>query len=406
VISFGTGARRTVVTLAGIALVVGACTSGSSGSSAPAASQGASTSPSSAASSDASASTGGGKVALLLPTRAVARAEQADRPFFEAKFKELCPDQAATLIYNNAADDAAAQQQQAEAAITSGATVLVLDPVDGKSAGGIVSYADGKGVKVISYDRLITGPGSKPDFYISFDNVKVGELQGQALLAKLTAMGKTNPKIIWINGSPKDNNATLFKEGAHKVLDGKVQILKEDAAANWLPEEAQQIMEGATAQFGKDGFDGVYVASDGLSGGVFAALKAAGIDPATKPFTAQDAQLNVVQRILLDQQYMSIYKALKAEAEAAATLACDLVKGQAVPASTTNGVTVNNGTADIPSILLVPLAVTADGSVPGTQSVEDTVVKDQFYGPDTVAQLCDAKVDPGLPAACAKYGVK
>lgn len=341
---------------------------------------------------------GGGKVALLLPEKQTARYEAADRPFFEAKFKELCPDQFKDYIYNNAAEDATAQQQQAEAAITNGAKVLVLDPVDGESAGAIVQNAAAKGVKVISYDRLIKG-GGKPDYYISFDNEGVGKLQGQALLDKLTAMGKTNAKVIWINGSPKDNNALLFAKGAHSVLDGKVQILKEDAMANWKSEEAQQIMEAAITQFGKDGFDAVYVANDGGAGGVFAAMKANGVDPKSKPITGQDAQVDAIQRVLTGDQYMTVYKAIQPEAEAAAQLACDLVKGK-TPTATT--VPVNNGTADIPSVLLTPYAVTVDGKVAGTKSVADTVVKDNFYGADSVAQICTAD----FAAACAAAGIK
>ncbi len=346
---------------------------------------------------------GGGKVALLLPEKQTARYEAADRPFFEAKFKALCPDQFKDYIYNNASQDATAQQQQAEAAIAAGAKVLVLDPVDGKSAGVIATNAASKGVKVISYDRLITGAGSKPDFYISFDNEKVGELQGQALLAKLTAMGKTNAKITMINGSPTDNNATLFKKGAHSVLDGKVQVVKEDAAANWKPEEAQQLMDGFIAALGKTGFDGAYQANDGTAGGAIASMKAAGIDPKTIPTTGQDAELAAIQRILLGTQYMTVYKAIQPEAEAAASLACELAKGT-TPTETTTP--VNNGTVDVPSILLVPIAVTADGSVAGTKSVKDTVVADKFYGADSATKICDAGVDPGLPAACTAAGIQ
>ncbi len=341
-----------------------------------------------------------GGIALLLPSVDAARYEAADRPDFEAKIKALCPN--VTYTYNNAAGSATTQQQQAEAAMTNGAKVLVLDAQDGGAAGTIVTEAAAKGVKVISYDRLITGTGSKPDYYISFDNEKVGELQGTALLAKLTADGKTNAKVVWINGSPKDNNATLFKQGAHKILDGKVNIVKEDAMANWKPEEAQSIMEAAITALGKDGFDAVYSANDGGAGGAFAAMKSNGVDPTTKPMTGQDAELAAVQRILLGQQYMTVYKAIKPEAEAAATLACALATG-GTPTATT--ATVNNGTIDVPSILLVPQPVTADGSN-GTQSVQASVVTDGFYGATSAATICDAKVDPGLPAACTKYGVK
>lgn len=343
---------------------------------------------------------GGGGIALLLPSVDAARYEAADQPDFKAKVQALCP--SVTYTYNNAAGSAATQQQQAEAAMTNGAKVLVLDAQDGGAAGTIVTEAQAKGVKVISYDRLITGAGSKPDYYISFDNQKVGELQGTALLAKLTADGKTNAKVVWINGSPKDNNATLFKKGAHSVLDGKVTIVKEDAMANWKPEEAQQIMEAAITSLGKDGFDAVYSANDGGAGGAYAAMKSNGVDATTKPMTGQDAELAAIQRILLGQQYMTVYKAIKPEAEAAATLACALATG-GTPTATT--ATVNNGTVDVPSILLVPIAVTADGSN-GTQSVQATVVADQFYGATSAASICDTKVDPGLTAACTKYGVK
>jgi len=339
---------------------------------------------------------GDGKVAFLLPENTTARYEAADRPFFEAKFEELCPD--VELIYNNATEDATLQQQQAEAAITNGATVLVLDPVDGESAGVIVDNAQDKDVKVISYDRLIKG-GSTPDYYISFDNEQVGVLQGEALLAKLVADGMTDARVIWINGSPKDNNATLFAKGAHSVLDGNVQILKEDAMANWLPEEAQQLMEAAIAEFGPDGFDAVYVANDGGAGGVWAAMQANGVDPKTKPITGQDAQLDAIQRIISGDQYMTVYKAIQPEAEKAAELACALVKGEDVTETT---VPVNNETADIPSILLVPIAVTVDGSVEGTESVADTVVADEFYGADSLAQICTAD----FADACAAAGLQ
>ncbi len=369
-----------------VVILAGACSSA------------ATTAPSAAPSAAA-----GGKIALLLPEQTTTRYEAADKPFFEAKFKEICPGW--EIIYSNANEKADQQQQQAEAAISQGAKVLVLDPVDSPSAGVMSDAAKAKGIPTISYDRLITTPGSKPDYYISFDNEKVGQLQGQALLDKLTAMGLTMPKIVMINGSPKDNNATLFKKGAHSILDGKVEIVKEDAAANWLPQEAQQLMEQFIAALGKTGFQGLYAANDGTSGGAQAAMKAAGIDPSTVPSTGQDAELAAIQRILLGQQYMTVYKAIQPQAEAAAELACALAKGEQPSASLVNS-KVNNGTIDVPSVLLVPYAVTADGSVAGTKSVKDTVVADEFYGADTVAKICDSKVDPDLTAACTKYGIQ
>ena len=338
----------------------------------------------------------GGAIALLLPESQTARYEAADRPFFEAKFKELCP--GIEIVYSNANQVAADQQQQAEAAIARGVKVLVLDPVDGDSAGVIVNAAKGKSIPVISYDRLIKG-GSTPDYYVSFDNERVGKLQAEALLAKLTAAGIAKPKITMINGSPTDNNATLFKQGAHSVFDGKVEIVKEDAAANWKPEEAQQLMEQFIAAVGPKGFDAAYQANDGTAGGAIAAMKAAGIDPKTKPTTGQDAELAGIQRILAGEQYVTFYKRIQPQAEATAELACSLFKGEKPNPALVNG-KVNNGTADIASVLLTPVAVTLDGAG-DTESIADTVVKDKFYGADSAAQICK-----GYEAACTAANIK
>jgi D-xylose transport system substrate-binding protein len=338
----------------------------------------------------------GGAIALLLPESQTARYEAADKPFFEAKFKELCP--GVEIEYANANQRSTDQQQQAEAAIAKGVKVLVLDPVDGDSAGVIVNNAAAKKIPVISYDRLIKG-GSKPDYYVSFDNERVGKLQAEALLAKLSAAGIAKPRITMINGSPTDNNATLFKQGAHSVFDGKVEIVKEDAAANWKPEEAQQLMEQFIAALGPKGFDAAYQANDGTAGGAIAAMKAAGIDPKTKPTTGQDAELAGIQRILTGEQYVTIYKRIQPQAEATAALACALFKGQAPDPALVNG-KVNNGTADIPSVLLTPVAVTLDGAG-DTESIADTVIKDKFFGEDSAAQVCK-----GYEAACTTANIK
>jgi D-xylose transport system substrate-binding protein len=249
---------------------------------------------------------------------------------------------------------------------------------------------------VISYDRLIKG-GAAPDYYVSFDNERIGKQQATALLEKLAQAGVANPKITMINGSPTDNNATLFKQGAHSVLDGKVTIVKEDAAANWKPEEAQQLMEQFIAAVGPTGFDGAYQANDGTAGGAIAAMKAAGIDPKTKPTVGQDAEVAAIQRILAGEQYATIYKQIQPEAEKTAELACALVKKEK-PAEINSK--VNNGTVDVPAVLLQAVAVTADGGG-STKSVADTVAKDKFYGPDTVAKIC-----AGYEAACTAAKIK
>src|SRR2546423_11552490 len=182
----------------------------------------------------------GGAIAVLLPETKTARYEAADRPLMEAKIKELCAD--CKILYSNADQDAAKQQQQAEAALTNGAKVMILDPVDSAAAANIVSKAKAKQVPVISYDRLVKN--ADVDYYVSFDNVKVGKLQGQALADKLKADGNGAGTIVMINGSPTDNNATLFKQGAHSVLDTSgLEIGKEYDTPDWSPDKAQQEME-------------------------------------------------------------------------------------------------------------------------------------------------------------------
>jgi D-xylose transport system substrate-binding protein len=329
------------------------------------------------------------KIALLLPETKTARYETQDKPLFEAKVKELAPN--AEILYSNANQDPAQQQSQADAALTNGANVLVLDAVDSTSAASIVQKAAAKNVPVIAYDRLING--APIDNYVSFDNEQVGKLQAQALLDKLKAAnpGK-KPTIVMINGSPTDNNATLFKKGAHSVLDGQVTIAAEYDTPDWSPDKAQTEMDQAITKLGKNGFDGVYAANDGTAGGAIAAMKAAGIDPATKPITGQDAELAAIQRIILGEQYMTVYKAISQEASAAAVLAVSSASGQQPPSSLTL-VTVNNGTKDVPSVLLTPVAVTKD-------NIKSTVVADNFWTP---AQILNT---PQLKAAAAALGLQ
>ena len=270
---------------------------------------------------------GGGSVALLLPESKTARYESQDRPNFERKLGELCPD--CDIIYSNADQDPAKQQQQAEAAITKGAKVLVLDPVDAASAASIVTRAKQSQIPVVSYDRLITD--ADIDYYISFDNEQVGKLQGESLTKKLEEDGASGD-LVMINGAPTDNNAKLFAEGAHSVIDAsEFKVAKEYDTPDWSPDKAQQEMEQAITALGKDGFVGVYAANDGTAGGAIAAMKGNGIDPKTIPTTGQDAELAAIQRILAGEQYMTVYKAIKAEAEAAAELAAALAKGETPP---------------------------------------------------------------------------
>jgi D-xylose transport system substrate-binding protein len=328
---------------------------------------------------------GGGSIALLLPESKTTRYESQDRPSFEKKVKELCSD--CDIIYSNADQDASKQQQQAEAAITKGAKVLVLDPVDAASAGAIVNRAKQSDIPVISYDRLITD--ADIDYYISFDNEQVGKLQGDSLVKKLKDDGKSG-SIVMINGAPTDNNATLFKKGAHSVIDSSgFKVAKEYDTPDWSPDKAQQEMEQAITALGKDGFVGVYAANDGTAGGAIAAMKGNGVDPKKIPTTGQDAELAAIQRILIGEQYMTVYKAITPEAEQAAELAVKLAKGE-TPAAPKDK--VNNGTEDVPSILLTPVAVTKD-------NINDTIIKDQFLSPDDICTGAYA-------SACKSAGIQ
>lgn len=329
------------------------------------------------------------QIGLLLPDSVTARYESADKPYFEAKVKSLCPD--CKVLYANADGDASKQQQQAESMLTQGVKVLVLDPFDGEAAASIVGEAKAKNIPVISYDRLINSKDL--NYYISFDNEEVGKLQAQALVDKLKKDGvPSGSGILMVNGSPTDNNATLFKKGAHSIIDSSgYKVLAEYDTPGWDPAKAQDWVSGQVSQFGSQ-IKGVYAANDGTGGGAIAALKAANVSP-FPPVTGQDAELAGIQRILAGDQYMTVYKALKPEAEQAATLAIALTKGQKPSEETTEVETA--GGAKIASILLTPVAVTVD-------NIESTVVKDEFYGSDSAAQICTAD----YKTACDKYGIK
>jgi len=369
---------RRLLAVSGVALVLaaGACSSSNDNNN-----------------SGSSSGTGGGestdngfKIGLLLPESKTARYESFDKPYIEAKLKELCPK--CEVLYQNADQDSSKQQSQAEAMLTQGAKVLILDAVDASAAASIVNNAKSQNVPVVAYDRLAKGPIS---YYVSFDNMKVGQVQGQALLDALSKNG-ADPKrgdIVMINGSPTDPNAADFKAGAHSVLDGKVNIGKEYDTPDWSPDKAQQEMEQAITALGKDKIIGVYAANDGTAGGAIAALKGGGFTAPYPPVTGQDAELAAIQRIIVGEQYMTVYKAIKPQAETAAQMAVAAATGQAFSGQET--VKKNNGTADVTSVLLTPVAVMKD-------NIKDTVIKDGFY---TVAQICT----PQFASACQAAGI-
>jgi D-xylose transport system substrate-binding protein len=328
----------------------------------------------------------GGSIALLLPETKTTRYELHDRPSFVAKVKALCPD--CTIDYANANQDPVRQQQQAEAAITKGAKVLVLDAVDATAAVATVNRAKAAGIPVIAYDRLITG--APISYYVSFDNVKVGELQAQTLVDKIGDAGK-GKSVVMINGSPTDPSAGDYKKGAHNVLDkAQVKIGKEYDTPDWSPDKAQREMEQAVTALGKNQIVGVYSANDGMASGAIAAMKGNGIDPKSLPTTGQDSEVAAIQRILVGEQYMTIYLAIKKQAEASAQIAVALAKGEDVPSGLVNAKT-DNQAGQVPSVLLAPTAVTKD-------NIKDTIIADDFL---KASEICTAK----YASACQEAGV-
>jgi len=317
-------------------------------------------------------------VAVLLPdSKSSARWEDDDRKYLSAAFD------AAGVTYNivNAEGDTATQQTQAEAAITNGAKVILFVDLDSASGTTIIKEAHAAKVKVIDYDRLTledkTGADSA-DFYVSFDNTAVGKLQGQGLVAAITAAGLKNPNVAELNGSPTDNNATLFKNGYDSVLqplyDAKTYTKVEDQSVpNWDNQQALTIFQQMLTKENNK-IDAVVAANDGLAGAVISALDTAGLKPV--PLTGQDATAAGIQNILAGKQSMTVYKPIKEESDGAAALAVALVKGTDTTALATGK--TNNGVNDVPSVLLIPTSVTK-------ANVTDTVIKDGFR---TWAEIC------------------
>jgi D-xylose transport system substrate-binding protein len=325
----------------------------------------------------------GPKIALLLPESKTTRYESVDRPYFEARIAELGEEAGIhyQVLYSNADQDAARQQSQAEAALTSGASVIVLDPVDSSAAVSIVRAANAAGVPVIAYDRIVNG--GDLEYYVSFENETIGELQGQALVEALDATGMdaagSRGGILMVNGSPTDGNSALFKTGAHRSIDASdYEVLAEYDTPDWSPDKAQEWVAGQITQFG-DRIIGVYAANDGTAGGAISAFRAANVP--IPIVTGQDSELAGIQRIVAGDQYMTIYKPMIAQARLAAELAIDLLNGK-----TLEGDIEFDGT---PATLLEPVVVTVD-------NIMETVVADGLY---TVDQICTDYYESACEAA-------
>ncbi len=295
-----------------------------------------------------------GKVAVLLPdSQSSVRWETQDRRFLKAAFDKA----GIQSIIVNAQGSKSTQQTQAEQAITNGAKVILLVNLDSGSGAAIESQAKAKGVKTIDYDRL-TLKGSAA-YYVSFNNVAVGKLQGAGLVKCLKANGSygKKPVIAELNGSPTDNNATLFKQGYDSVLkplykSGALKKGPDQSVPDWDNQKALTIFEQMLQATGNK-IDGVAAANDGLGNSVISALKARKLKQI--PVTGQDATSQGIQNILAGDQCMTVYKAIKGEANAAAQLAISLLKGGKPKG--VNGKT-SDGKRQVPSVLLTPVAIT------------------------------------------------
>lgn len=291
---------------------------------------------------------------------------QHDKDIFEEEAKKL----GAEVIFQSANGDDTTQMSQAENLISQGIDVLVIIPHNGESIAPIVEEAHQNKIKVLAYDRLITN--CDLDNYVSFDNVKVGELQGKAIVDK-TPKGD----YFMMGGSPTDNNAKLFRQGQMNIIQpyvdkGDIKLVGDQWTKDWLAEEALKIMENAlTANNNK--IDAVVASNDSTAGGAIQALEAQGLSGKVS-ISGQDADLAGCQRVVEGIQTMTVYKPIKDIAKQAAEIAVKMAKNEDIQ---TNGSVTNNGQKDVPSVLLTPIAVTAD-------NMNDTVIKDGFQKFDEV----------------------
>lgn len=333
------------------------------------------------------------KIAFLLPDVQATRYDRFDVPYFATKVEALCP--RCELIYRNAAELPTSQKFQAQEALDSGANVLVLDPVDAVAARDIVQLAKRRHTPVIAYDRLVER--ADLDYYVSFDNENIGRMQAAALVQRLQRLGVQSGKIIMINGSRTDNNALLFNKGARSVLDRTTYetIPTPDYfVPDWSPAKAQEFVADqlrtlttglhADSLAESAGIVGVYAANDGLAGGAISALKAAGVTE-LPPVTGQDGELTAIQRIMTGEQYMTVHKDYRQEAERTAEFAVALARGERPKAPTV----VNNGYEDVPTVLVGVVTITRD-------NLQSAVIDSQLY---TLGELCTAPYVSACAAA-------
>ncbi|MFI9504364.1 sugar ABC transporter substrate-binding protein [Nocardia sp. NPDC052566] len=334
---------------------------------------------------DSKDSGGGAQVGVILPdSKTSARWETADRKFLKEAFDSA----GVKADIQNAQGDKGAFQTIADQMITNGAKVLLITNLDSGTGKAVIQKAKSQGVTVIDYDRLTLGGGAQ--YYVSFDNVKVGKLMGDGLVKCLTEKNIVKPVVAYLNGGPTDNNATLFKNGYDGAVKPKFDsgdYVKgpDQAVPEWDNTKAGTIFEQMLT--GTPNIGGVVAANDGLGNAAIAVLKKQKLNGQV-PVTGQDATVQGLQNVLAGDQCLTVYKAIKKESQAAAELAIALVKGtQGQP----NGkVTDPESKADVPSVLLEPKAIYKE-------NVKD-VVADGYV---TKAELCTGE----FAKLCADNGV-
>ncbi|WP_378737913.1 sugar ABC transporter substrate-binding protein [Nocardia brasiliensis] len=319
---------------------------------------------------------GGAKIGVILPdSKTSARWETADRKYLQQAFDSA----GVKADIQNAQGDKNAFQTIADQMMTNGASVLLMTNLDSGTGKAVIQKAKAQGVTVIDYDRLTLGGGAQ--FYVSFDNVKVGSLLGEGVAKCLTDKNAVNPVVAYLNGGPTDNNATLLKTGYDAVLKPKFdagQYVKgpDQAVPEWDNTQAGTIFEQMLTS--QPNIGGVVAANDGLANAAIAVLKKQKLNGQV-PVSGQDATVQGLQNVLKGDQCMTVYKAIKKEAEAAAELAIALAKGQQGHA---NGkVRDPEANADVPSVLLEPKPIYA-------ANVKD-VVADGYV---TKAELCTGEI--------------
>lgn len=342
-------------------------------------------SPTSGTGGQAAAAGGKGctKIGVLLPeTASSARWDSKDKPLLHDKITAAIP--GATVDYYNANGDSNLQQNQADTALTKGDCILVVGAHDSDAAAKIVTNAKQQGVPVIAYDRLIQSKDL--NYYVSFDNERVGALQGQYIADHYKDYTKNGNNVVMIDGSQTDNNAILFHNGALSVLDplyknNTLKKLEDQFTPDWDNDKARVEMDGFLSRH-QNNIQIAYVANDGMANSVIASLKAQKLNGKVL-VTGQDATVAGIQNILAGDQSMTVYKPIDKEAQAAADLVKALHDGTDT-ASLTKGATVKtkDGTA-VPSVLETPISV-------DKTNIATTVIKDGFVTKDEVCK--------GLPA--------